>query len=746
MSEVFSPQHLLLDIDVNDQKQAFNAIAKLARELGITNDSQGLVNDLIKREEISTTGMSDGVAIPHAMSADFNKPAIIVARFKNAIDWKAFNDKPVKIAFALLIPEKDRGSLHMQYLQNIATALLNEDFNNVILTSNDRQQIIKTINDAIENKLNNKTSEENIVEQNIQFKGLIVGVSACATGVAHTYMAREALEKHAKDIGYEVWIETQGQSGPDHKLTPEMIKKADYVIIAADINVELDRFGDKKIYITNTNEAINTPVKALENTIGHSRIYDNDQNRSFATNFEAKKQNYFMKHFLNGVSHMIPFVVFSGILYTIIHIVVISVRGNDWIASEHPTDVLAILENVVNTGFELFIGVMGGYIAVSIAGRSALAPGFIASFIASDPDTYLTYGVNWMRNADTGIPNPNHIGETILISHVGLGIIAAIMMGFSAGILVNTFNRFKVNKIVKPIMPIIIIPVICSSLLVFPFIFALSGIMGTLMNWIGAGIAIAGTNPGGRIVIGLMLGAMVGFDMGGPVNKIATATATTLIPIDPSLMGAVAAAIPVSSLGCAVASTIFGRKLFDNEEKGLGITAYFLGFMGISEGAIPFAAKRLKQTVVANIIGSAIAGLLSSLFYVGGHVGMWGGLIIIFTVGVYAGGGTISTNIPKPFSYDGIGGASWQNVLVSSIWYLIAIVIAVIIHALIYVALIKMSSKKKTTNKLKDFFKKFFSKKNKIDENKKQINYLNMVITNNWYYRYKIKNERMIDW
>ncbi|GHU30437.1 hypothetical protein FACS1894166_00080 [Bacilli bacterium] len=150
-----------------------------------------------------------------------------------------------------------------------------------------------------------------------------------------------------------------------------------------------------------------------------------------------------------------------------------------------------------------------------------------------------------------------------------------------------------------------------------------------------------------------MLGAMVGFDMGGPINKIAVATATTLITVDPSLMGAVAAAIPVAPIGCGLAATVFGRRLFDDNEKGLGVSALALGFMGISEGAIPFAAKRMKPTVIANIIGSAIAGLLACSFYVGGHVGMWGGLIIIFCMGVYAGGGSIKYHIPSIFAYNG---------------------------------------------------------------------------------------------
>jgi PTS system fructose-specific IIC component len=388
-----------------------------------------------------------------------------------------------------------------------------------------------------------------------------------------------------------------------------MIKKAAAVIIASDINVELERFAGKRIYLTNTNEAINQPVAALKKTIDSKSIHASNANE---TTFSATKKTGFMNHFLNGVSHMIPFIVFSGIIYAILNAIGVGLYDGNIPKDSY----LDYALQAANIGFSLFTGVMGGYIAMSIAGRAALAPGFIATVCASSPAMYIFY---------QGIPSSVDIkvdNQSIAISNISLGIVAAIMMGFAAGYLVNIFNRIKMHKMLKPILPLIIIPVVCSSLLVFPFQFALSGILGCAMNYFGAGLAIAGSNDIGRLAMGFVLGAMVGFDMGGPINKIAVATATSLIVVDPSLMGGVAAAIPIAPLGCGLASVVFGRKLFDDNEKGLGVTALALGFMGISEGAIPFAAKRLKQTFIANIIGSAIAGGLACLFYVGGHVGM----------------------------------------------------------------------------------------------------------------------------
>jgi PTS system fructose-specific IIC component len=219
----------------------------------------------------------------------------------------------------------------MQYLQNIATALLDKKFNDVILKSKNKTLIVNTITKAIERKEGTQTTEKigttlKQNETNLTNNKLIIGVSSCATGVAHTYMAREALEKHGKDVGYDVWIETQGQTGQEHKLTPELIQKASAVVIASDINVELDRFNGKKIYLTNTNEAINTPIETLKKTINSTKVQQGENN---AGGFgDSKKGNGFMNHFLNGVSHMIPFIVFSGIVYAILNAISVGIYGS----------------------------------------------------------------------------------------------------------------------------------------------------------------------------------------------------------------------------------------------------------------------------------------------------------------------------------------------------------------------------------------------------------------------------------
>jgi PTS system fructose-specific IIC component len=614
----------------------------------------------------------------------------------------------------------------MQYLQNISLALLNETFVHTVLSTSKKTELLKQFELAIAGKIQEKPDTTKSTPTTSQTtKGLIVGVSACATGIAHTYMARSALEEHAKDVGYDVWIETQGQSGQEHPLTEALIAKADCVVIAADINVELDRFVNKKIYVTDSNEAINTPVQVLNKAINSTKIYgQKDGDAPAVEQSFGSSKNGILKHFLSGVSHMIPFIVFSGIVWAIINAITIGYFPNT--ESADLPDWLQKMQLVAQVGFTLFIGVMGGYIAHSIGGRAALAPGFIGSFVASNTSFYIFY---------KGLPSSfsaNIDGRTVEISGISLAIFAALIMGFAAGYLVKWVNSWRVPKPLRPVMPIIFIPVVCSSVLVFPFVFGLSGVLGCMMNGIGLGLAIAGTIPGVNFLIGFVLGAMVGFDMGGPINKIAVATATALIPLDPRLMGAVAAAIPIAPLGCGLAANVFGRKLFSENERSLGISALGLGFFGISEGAIPFAAQRPKQTIICNVIASALAGGLAFVFFVGGHVGMWGGPIIAFTAGIYSDSGKIGVQVPAIF---GGGSGSGIDMLITTCWYFLAIGAGAILHGFIYSIAIS------STNSKRGFFKvlkeRFSKKKIATDNNRvsKFVQWYQPLITENWYYK-----------
>lgn len=695
--EIFNKDCLVLDADVKTQKEAFELIAKTAKKLGIVSDAKNLVNGLIKRERVSTTGMKRSFAIPHAMNADIKKPAIIAVRFKQGVDWKAFDKKPVKFAIALLIPKKNLSDLHMEYLARISTALMDETICKRLLTTKNKKDVYDIIATAIDVdnkdistiKASTKRAKAEKADAKADHTGsrpLIIGVTACATGIAHTFMAREALEKCSDKLGYEIHIETQGQNGREHALSDDLIKRAEVVIIAADISVDTEMFADKKIYFCDTNAAINNPERTIKNALSHATVGGQTNTKtapatSAGTNngmeFKAsgKKFDKFMKPFLSGVSHMIPVLVFSGIVYALLNAINMALpegsTGNDqgtamWYAMQ-----------AANAGFALFTGIMGAYIAEAIGGRPAFAPGLIATFVAGSSNLYYYY-----PGIPKEFPNPNSGGDPI--SNVSLGIFAAIMMGFAAGYLVKWVNSWKIKPIFRTVMSIIFIPVVATSVLVFPFVFLLSGILGCFMNGFAYGLAYAGSIKGVNFLIGFILGAMVGVDMGGPINKIAVATGTCLIQVDPRLMGACAAAIPVAPLGCGLATLLF-RKVFNDDERKIGITALALGSMGISEGAIPMFSKNPKQTMIANIVGSAVAGGLAFCFFCGGHVAMWGGPLIALFLGVYADPGSIEVNIPAVF-----GGHDINSPLkyVSILWYFLAIATGTLVQMFVYASLI----------------------------------------------------------
>ncbi len=691
--EIFNKDCLILDADVKTQKEAFELIANTAKKQGIVTDAKNLVNGLIKREKVSTTGMKKSFAIPHAMNADIKKPAIIAVRFKKGVNWKAFDKKPVKFAIALLIPEKNLSDLHMEYLARISTALMDETICDRLLTLKNKNDIYDIVATAIDVdnkdistiKSSTKRAKAEKADAWADHKGsrpLIVGVTACATGIAHTFMAREALEKCSDKLGYEIHIETQGQNGREHALSDDLIKRAEVVIIAADISVDTEMFANKKIYFCDTNAAINNPERTIKNALSHATL-NGQANLKTATpsmkddsglQFKqtGKKFDKFMKPFLSGVSHMIPVLVFSGIVYALLNAVSM-IPGVD--ISEKSTMWYAL--QAANVGFLLFTGIMGAYIAEAIGGRPAFAPGLIATTVASSPQLYYFW-----KGIPSSISYHSH-GATVEISGISLAIFAAIIMGFAAGYLVKWVNSWKIKPIFRTIMSIIFIPVVVTSVLVFPFVFLLSGILGCFMNYFAYGLAIAGSIQGVNFLIGFILGAMVGFDMGGPINKIAVATGTCLIQVDPRLMGACAAAIPVAPLGCGLATLLF-RKVFNDDERKIGVTALALGSMGISEGAIPMFSKNPKQTMIANVIGSAIAGGLAFCFFCGGHVAMWGGPLIALFLGVYADPGQINVYIPSIFG----GSDDTPLKYISILWYFLAIGIGTLVQMFIYASLI----------------------------------------------------------
>lgn len=429
-----------------------------------------------------------------------------------------------------------------------------------------------------------------------------VAITACPAGIAHTYMAAEKLAEAGVAAGHEVNVETQGSIGVENELTPTQISEADAVIIAADKSIDLDRFDGKRVLVTGVAEAISHPAELLERSL-HAPVHGQTPADIGAAPADPQVDEHVSggglayRALMNGVSHMIPFVVTGGLLIAI----ALSVGGDPTPGGlKIPEGSIWNSVNAIGSlAFKLMVPVLSGYIAYAIADRPGLAPGMICGFIANDGSFY---------NSPTGA-----------------GFLGAILTGFAAGYVALGIKRIPVPKYVKPIWPIIVIPIITTLIVGMAFI----GILGRPIAQIFAGLTnwLAGMQSTSAIILGLIIGLMVTFDMGGPVNKTACLLGGGLIATgNTHLMGMCAAAIPVPPLGTGLA-TLIGRRLFTSQERESGLAALVMGLFGITEGAIPFAAADPLRVIPANMLGGAVASGIAASFHVGDAV-MHGGPIV----------------------------------------------------------------------------------------------------------------------
>ncbi|ADU26145.1 PTS fructose transporter subunit IIC [Ethanoligenens harbinense] len=414
----------------------------------------------------------------------------------------------------------------------------------------------------------------------------IIGVTKCPTGIAHTYMAAEKLARAAKELSYDAKIETQGASGTENKLTDADIKEADYVIIAADVTIDgKERFAGKKLLELPIKPVIKDPVGILKSLETEAKVYAEKSVDSPAKS-NAAGGSAVIKQLMNGVSHMIPFVVIGGLfIATSLAFGGHATSSGLVISSPFWQKVNAIGGISFNY---LMYPILAGFIAFAISGRAALAPAMVCALVAND--------------------------KTILGTNAGMGFLGAILVGYLAGYLVKWFNSWKVPKSIQPIMPIFVIPILGIGIISAALILVLGAPISWLMTALQHVLKLLSLNPSTSIVLGLLLGAMVGVDMGGPINKVAFLFGVASITSgNPQIMGAVACAIPVPPLSMGLA-TLIGKKYFDEDEQTAGIPALLMGLIGITEGAIPFASADPKRALPSVIIGSSIAGAVGMLF------------------------------------------------------------------------------------------------------------------------------------
>lgn len=430
----------------------------------------------------------------------------------------------------------------------------------------------------------------------------LLAVTACPTGIAHTYMAAEKLQQAADRLGIDMKVETQGSIGAENVLTDNDVREADGVIIAADKEVDRGRFAGKRVLSTGVADGIHKPEELIERVQG-APVQTGTAGGAGSGGGGAgggREPNTAYKALMNGVSHMIPFVVVGGLLLA----VSIALGGHSTSKGiEFDQNSFWFYVNALGgLGFKLMLPIFSGYIAFALGDRPALVPGMIGGFLAAD-------AVN------------------IYGAEANAGFLGAIATGFLAGYLVVWIKKVKVPKFVQPIMPIIVIPIVSTVALGLAYIY----VIGRPISWLFTHLTdwLNGMTGSSAIVLGTLIGLMIAFDMGGPVNKTAFLVAVGLIGTNNAVMGMAAAAIPVMPLGQGLA-TLLRRKVYSDQERETGIAALFMGFFGISEGAIPFAAARPAQVIPANMLGGAVAGAIAGLSGVEDSVPHGGPIVAVF--------------------------------------------------------------------------------------------------------------------
>lgn len=411
----------------------------------------------------------------------------------------------------------------------------------------------------------------------------ILGITKCPTGIAHTYMAAEKLESTGKSLGHEIKVETQGSQGTENTLTDKEIKEADYIIIAADVAIDgKERFNGKKVLEMGIKPVIKDAKGVIDSLPTTAKVQDGNVSESSSQSDNGQGA---IKQLMNGASHMIPFVVVGG-LFIALALALGGTPTSEGMVVE--SEFWLTVNNIGSAAFGLMYPILAGFIAYSISGRAALAPAMICAQVAVTP--------------------------SILGTEAGTGFLGCIVVGYAAGYLVKWMNSWNVPKSIKAVMPIFVIPLVGVSVISATFILVLGSPIAWLMEALNSLLASLSTNSSSAIILGLLLGAMVAVDMGGPVNKVAFLFGVASIAEgNPQIMGSVACAIPVPPLAMGLA-TLLDKKVFTEEEQGSGISALIMGLIGITEGAIPFASADPKRVLPSIIAGSAVAGALGMLF------------------------------------------------------------------------------------------------------------------------------------
>lgn len=591
ITELINQQLIKLDLSATDKNGVLEELVEILASQGRLSDKQQFLADIHAREALGNTGFEEGVAIPHAKSAAVIHPALVIGVSRQGIDYGAEDGLPSQLFFMIASPDGGDNH-HIEVLAELSSKLIEEGFIERFLDAKTEQQ-------ALELLLAKSQPTTSITAD----KGFLIGVTGCPAGVAHTYLAAEALEKGAAELGYTIKVETNGSIGIKNSPSAEEIARAEAIIVACDKQVDLQRFAGKKLIETGVKEPIRNSKALIERALeapdyqADTRSSHSQDNKSKAS--QARSDLY--RYLMNGVSHMIPFVVTGGLLIALS----LAIGGQPTEAGMAiPAD--SMWNKVLDVGvvaFTLMIPILAGYIAYAIADRPALTPGLIGGWIANNGSFYG--------------------------AEAGTGFIGAIIAGLLVGYFVKWLTSIHYHKFIQPLVPIMIAPIVGSLFISGLFIFIIGAPIASLMDSLTA--LLTSMSTGNVVLLGIVLGGMAGFDMGGPFNKVAFLFSVGMIASGQTqFMGAMACAIPVAPLGMGLA-TVLGRKLnlFEASEIEAGKAAGAMGLVGISEGAIPFAAQDPMSVIPANVIGSMVAAVMAFSFGITNSVAHGGPVVAL---------------------------------------------------------------------------------------------------------------------
>ena len=609
ISDLLAAESINLNGTPAGKTEALNQCIDLMAKSGKIADVETYRKGVFAREEEGTTGIGMGIAIPHCKSDAVTKAGLAAMVVKDGVDFESLDGTPAKIIFLIAAPNTE-DNVHLQVLSKLSVMLMDEQFTNSLINAGSVDEFLNIIDSAEKAKDEKEAAKE--AKEPVEVKKddvFIVAVTACPTGIAHTYMAAEAIEKKAKELGYQVKVETRGSAGAKNVLTDDEIAKATGVIVACDTNVPTDRFDGKKVIECQVSDGINKTEELVKRiAAGDAPVFKASGKKEASHSSIGGKESIghqIYKHLMNGVSHMLPFVVGGGILIAIAFLIDgFSVDLNSLPADQRAnfgtiTQGAALFKGIGGTAFGFMLPILAGFIAMSIADRPGLAVGFVGGSIAANGTS---------------------------------GFLGALVAGFVAGYIVNLLKKIfsKLPESLDGVKPVLLYPLLGIFLIGVIMQFVVEPPIGALNTAINNGLN--GLNGASAVVLGVLLGGMMAIDMGGPVNKAAYVFGTASITAgNYNIMAAVMIGGMVPPLAIALA-TIFFKNKFTAEERKAGPTNFIMGLSFITEGAIPFAASDPLHVLPACAVGSAVAGGLSMAFgctLMAPH----GGIFVVPTIG-----------------------------------------------------------------------------------------------------------------